>query len=144
MDINNGFWDIYAPRSSGQFPSGTPMGMIVDHANYRYGNRYTGIAYDPNLISKRNQGDLSFNTNLGLVAVGPSAGLNPDVKVGFIPPSGSAGSGTQDLVVGTEPTEPATEPPPAIGIGGGFTMQPWMWAGIGLVGVLLLKKFVLK
>jgi hypothetical protein len=62
------FWDIFANRSSGQFPEGTPIDLIANSANYQYGNPYPelddeGIGIHP--ITKRDQGGLSFNTNLG-------------------------------------------------------------------------------
>jgi hypothetical protein len=62
------FWDVFANRSSGQFPEGTPIELIVNSCNFQYGNPYPelddeGIGVHP--ITGRDQGGLSFNTNLG-------------------------------------------------------------------------------
>jgi hypothetical protein len=154
------YWDIFANRSSGQFPDGTPIELIANSANYQYGNPYPeldeeGIGIHP--ITKRDQGGLSFNTNLGglgLSVTTPFYGTNPDTKVDVVLPG--AGSNVTDIVISAADQEAqakgfasyaemlkaqaATQGDPVTGGIMNTLKNPWVLGAIALAAIILIKK----
>jgi hypothetical protein len=143
------FWDIYANRSSGQFPEGTPIDLIANHANYQYGNPYPELdeeGWGVHPITKRTQGGLSFNTNLGA-----SMTVNPDIErsgLDVVLPGltdlisvSDADKAAQEAGYGNVAEQEQAQAPSA-----GFVAfmdvvkNPWVLGGIALAAFILLKK----
>jgi len=131
------FWDIYANRSSGQFPEGTPISLIADHANYQYGNPYPELdeeGWGVHPITKRTQGGLSFNTNLGasMTFVGPE-----EKRIDVEPRT--------DITISYTNTNFNTDVNTDVDVSAGNTFidivkNPWVLGGIALAAFILFKK----
>jgi hypothetical protein len=141
------FWDIYANRSSGQFPEGTPISLIADHANYQYGNPYPELdeeGWGVHPITKRTQGGLSFNTNLGasMTFVGPE-----EKRVDFFNPVtdlidiSDADKAAQAAGYGNVAEQEQAQAPSAGTVAFmDIVKNPWVLGGIALAAFILLKK----
>jgi len=141
------FWDIFANRSSGQFPEGTPISLIADHANYQYGNPYPELdeeGWGVHPITKRTQGGLSFNTNLGasMTFVGPE-----EKRVDFFNPVtdlidiSDADKAAQAAGYGNVAEQEQAQAPSAGTVAFmDIVKNPWVLGGIALAAFILLKK----
>ena len=143
------FWDIFANRSSGQFPEGTPISLIADHANYQYGNPYPELdeeGWGVHPITKRTQGGLSFNTNLGAsMMIDPNL-RRSDLDPGMVLPGNDLQVSQADLDAQASgyanPDEQAQAEAPSVGTVAfmDIVKNPWVLGGIALAAFILIKK----